>query len=184
MGKKSRFKKLRRQVGGQSDWLPGQIEQAARLKEEFPECRVVRVNGGEKMSEVLGTFAEPLLEHATTREEREKAFSFATIVWNYSIARLDPGIGFGRDLDSILRDPRTREVFDLMLARKELLYPENRRIILDFQLNDTPEKYHLNVVSTMRQSEPGADASNGANPTPEIKPHSQNQAGSRINQSP
>jgi hypothetical protein len=102
----------------------------------------------EKMSEVVRVFAQPLLDAADSPEDTEKALLIAMTAWNWSLMR-DGDRAESDALSSLLlADPDTRQVFDLLLARKRELYPGNRRVILDFQLIPNGTGFQFNVIST------------------------------------
>jgi len=109
---------------------------------------VVPDGAGEKMSEVIQDFAEPLLEGAESPQEINKALLIAMVAWNYSLlddaARSNPDPAQA----AILSAPGVKEVFEALLRRKEQLYPDNRRAILDYELIPSETEFRLNVIST------------------------------------
>ncbi|HEB70242.1 MAG TPA: hypothetical protein ENI88_11580 [Desulfobulbus sp.] len=46
--------------------------------------------------------------------------------------------------------PDFDQVLDYFLERKQLLYPDIHRVILDYEYVQTQEGYHLNVVSNVK----------------------------------
>ncbi len=112
--------------------------------------------GMRKMSEVLIEFAEPVMERADSFEDRKKAFSVAALTWNLSledpddrkvkISELCEKV-FHSGEKSVMKD--LRQFLDQFIQRKEENYPEIKRSILDWELIETRDSYHLNVVSTV-----------------------------------
>jgi len=160
MGKKSRLKRLRRELRPRSELTPAQLEQADRVMEQFPDCRVIHQLVAEKMSEILPDFAKPLLSDGQTHDAIRKALGFAALAWNYSIFPLDMRGETAEKIDSLLRDEEVRKLWNFLLERKRRLYPENRRIILDYEIDFRETGLALNVVSTCSLP-PG---SNGGSP--------------------
>jgi hypothetical protein len=109
-----------------------------------------------KMSEVLKELVEPYLDFARNHSQREKLFSFAAIVWNIAlmpenerqqmIDQVIEQVMRGKDL---LARQDAREIIDGLIARKQKLFADNKRYIIDFQLQDMGQTFHLSVASTL-----------------------------------
>jgi hypothetical protein len=92
--------------------------------------------GGIKMSEVLLDFAEPLVGGMSLPDDREAfvaALKVAGLLWNEVVS---PGPGGRRELYARLddaiggpRDPGMEKLFNAVIARGRLLYPDLDRII-------------------------------------------------------
>ncbi len=109
-----------------------------------------------KMSEVLEEFVEPYLDFARNRNQREKLFSIAVIAWNLAIMperdrkpMIDQLIEQGLKGNDPLAQQDTREILDEMIARKQALFADNKRYIVEFQLQDRGKTFHLSVASTL-----------------------------------
>ena len=115
--------------------------------------------GEVKMSDVLEEFIEPYLPEADELEKRQMLFEMAIIAWNLAIM---PEHKRQSALDELFKDlmkgkPATAKrdlnsLMDEMVARKLELFPNNRRYILDFQLEDIGDQFHLSVASTLAPS--------------------------------
>ena len=46
-----------------------------------------------------------------------------------------------------------RDIIDEMISRKQQLFADNQRYILDFQLQDSGKQFHLSVASTLLASQ-------------------------------
>jgi hypothetical protein len=149
MGRNARLRKLRREARRQFHRDPSLEATANDYERRHPDSILLCGNAQEKMSEVLEDFAEPLLREAKTPEDTKKALLIAMVAWNYSLlddaARQDPNAPHA----AMMADPIVRDMFNSLAARKQALYPNNRRIILDFQLIPNGSEYRFNVVSTM-----------------------------------
>lgn len=148
MGKNARIRKLRRQA--RREWQANPIKGAwaQKYQKKHPDSLLVSSAGTEKMSEVIEDFAQPLLEGVDSETEMHKALGFAIIAWNYSLAQ-GAGTELEPKLQALLRDPVLREVFDRLVARKQDLYPDNQRVVLDYQLFTRAGKFQFNVISTL-----------------------------------
>lgn len=45
------------------------------------------------------------------------------------------------------------EIFNFLVVRKQSLYPEINRLVVDYELIETPKGIHLNVVSNIIRNE-------------------------------
>lgn len=92
--------------------------------------------GGVKMSEVLLDFAEPLVREMSLPEDREAfvvALKIAGVLWNEAVC---PSPGGSTELYKRLstsmgspRDVGMERLFDAMIARGKLLYPDLDRLV-------------------------------------------------------
>lgn len=92
--------------------------------------------GGIKMSEVLLDFAEPLVRGLSLPEDRDvfaAALKVAGLLWNEAVSPRPGGSKALYDkLNDALggpRDPDMEKLFDAVIARRRLLYPDLDRII-------------------------------------------------------
>jgi len=145
MGKNARLRKLRREARQQFGLDPAKGGFASTYQKQHRGV-VLCTGAGQKMSQVLEEFAQPLLRVADSPEDTKRALLLAMAAWNYSL--LDDPAEPDALHSTLLADPPTREVFDFLLARKQELYPDNRRIILDFQLIPNGTELQFNVIST------------------------------------
>jgi len=115
----------------------------------------------QKMSEILLDFAAPFLESIdmSNRIALKSAVKMAVFIWNYSI--IDSGCQPKNIDDStvnsvkqlvkkqLYNDPIGRVVITTLLERKKVLYPDNNRMIMDFDVSwdKTGENVHLTILS-------------------------------------
>jgi thymidine phosphorylase len=117
---------------------------------------VTNPKGEVKMSEVLESFVEPYLDAAQNQSQREKLFSIATIAWNLALlsggdrsSLIDKMIQAGIKSNDRLAQQDTREIINEMIIRKQKFFADNKRYIIDFQLQDAGSQFHLSVASTL-----------------------------------
>lgn len=132
-----------------------------RLRALRETCKVIEApQGMEKMSDVLQSYAEPLLDVANNYEQINKAIGMAAVFWNASLeateeeARekvqsfLDMSETESRELS--FKDDDFDEMFKFMFYRKQQLFPNNQRMIVNYEVTDLGEgDIHLNIASTM-----------------------------------
>jgi hypothetical protein len=122
------------------------------------DANVVCVNGsGEKMSEVLLDFAEPLIDGIEDDyRAMEKTISFVVVVWNVSLLpEMEKRKGIEAILDLFSKDDaeaarRTGEdMVRFLLERKERYFQNNKRLIISYEFGKKNGKPWLNVASTV-----------------------------------
>jgi hypothetical protein len=138
---------------------PSATERLARQLAQgplHPAGVVIEPEGQAKMSEVLEQFVEPYLDYARTAEEHRKLFALAALAWNAAL--LPPGdrekmIGevinavFPADAQQDRAD--AREVIDTLMARKLAMFADNSRRIINYEITETADGFHLTVASTL-----------------------------------
>lgn len=160
MAKKSKgFRELLNQTLTEEDIQKGLTKLQKKVRQgplgnEFAGI-VMNPQGELKMSEVLEAFAEPYLEFATSHSQREKIFSIAIIAWNAAIMPeqerqliIDQTMTEGLKGD-LQAQKDTKDIIDEMIVRKQQLFADNQRYIIDFQLQDSGKQFHLSVASTL-----------------------------------
>ena len=118
---------------------------------------VMSPKGVAKMSDVLEEFIDPYLDAVETRNQHEKLFSIAIVAWNLAIMPkadrqplMQQLIDQAAGNDQLARHD-TQEILDQMIARKERFFADNKRYILNFQLQGRGNNLHLTVTSTLDQ---------------------------------
>ena len=108
------------------------------------------------MSEILLDFAKPLFTGIDKESDAfDTAVGIAITVWNISQAPEEVQDSLLDELlDRVTEDDPSaadelQETVALLLERKQQLYPDNKRIILDFKIIRHGSHRHLDVVSTV-----------------------------------
>jgi hypothetical protein len=103
----------------------------------------------EKLSEVIIDFARPMLDAALTDEQTRSAISLAMAIWNTSLLPEEQQLPFLKQFTPSGQEPSPdRDQFlSYFLARKKALFGEVRRMVMDYEVLDTPKGFQLNVVS-------------------------------------
>ena len=52
-------------------------------------------------------------------------------------------------LKSVMPDAESRSVVEYMLERRRQMYPDNRRMLMSYELTELPDGFHLSVASTL-----------------------------------
>ncbi|MCT7973678.1 hypothetical protein [Laspinema olomoucense] len=125
------------------------------LGEHFEEM-VMNLKGEVKMSDVLQAFVEPYRNLTDDWSEQEKLFHLAVIAWNLSLmpenerpALIDEFMKVALEGNDPLVQQDAQEIIDELIARKQKLFDEHKRLIVDFELQYAGEQFHLSVASTL-----------------------------------
>ena len=105
-----------------------------------------------KMSEVLWEFLAPYTPLAPDREAMEKLLALAIAAWNVTLFPEGERAQRLRELSTTLPGEARTDFLALireMVARKERDFAQNTRYILNYELTEGRERYHLNVLSTL-----------------------------------
>jgi hypothetical protein len=128
----------------------------AKERANNSELEVLTASPGiEKMSEIIIDFAQPLLDAATNAQAQKQAITTAIIGWNLSLFPKKEQVAQIEEIKNLLNSSTNSdqlrneaiEIFNFLLARKKSLYPEINRLVVDYELIETPKGFHLNVVS-------------------------------------
>lgn len=113
---------------------------------------VIDTSNPQKMSEIIIDYAEPLLAIAATDKDQEKAVIMAITFWNLAILKENERQDM---IDSLITklmqagDPADlNQTMEYFIERKQLLYPDVNRMVLDYDCVHTSDRLHLNVVSS------------------------------------
>ena len=128
----------------------------AELSEQHGiEHRIVRDRTLEKMSDILLEYGKPFLDIIDTdnKSEFEKSIKISMILWNCAILHETGGAKERRKIEKMLKpvlpDAESKGVFKYMVERKRQMYPDNKRIILNYEISETPSGFHLSIASTI-----------------------------------
>jgi len=165
---KTRYKNKQRKQQMNCSAEPSEAEQEAAMIEgsrERVKQRLIEMNGSkkhklvdsenlEKMSDILLDYAQPFLDIIKTEEkiEYEKSIEISMMLWNCAIMKESPGMRrkIMKMLKPAMPDTESKNVVKYMLDRKRRMYPDNKRLILNYELNELPGGgYHLTVGSTL-----------------------------------
>ena len=154
--KSRKRRRERRKKHGASERLKARLERGP-----FRGRKLVTVPSGQmKMSDVLADFVEPYIDMVDTEEAYRRLLTLALTAWNASFLPeeeqqdmidrvLEAGIPAGNDeLKAGLKG-----IVNMLLARKKAHFSQYTRNIIDFEVVDRGDSYHLAVVSTLEKDE-------------------------------
>ena len=118
------------------------------------KCSILQGDlNGVKMSAVILNLADFLLEMAYTKERQKAAIAITCIAWNIAVAGMEKAQklfdSYFETIDDPIHQQDTLDIIETIIERKQLLYPEINRFILDYEVVGTKNNMHLNVVSTV-----------------------------------
>jgi hypothetical protein len=107
-----------------------------------------------KLSAVIWDYAEPLLNEARGPTARENAAALSMFCWNASLLPLDKGREqIERAIDRMVKGDKELKqdmltIFEMMHARKQLHFANDRRFIIDYHMTRNADSLSLHVIST------------------------------------
>ncbi len=104
--------------------------------------------GQEKMSAIILDLAKPLLEESDEFDWKLAALDLTVIAWNLSLAPEAEQERLQREFPQMFGDPKARDIFDFLLERKAELYPDNQRVIVDYEIRPKGSGHALRIIST------------------------------------
>ena len=133
-----------------------------RVEEKFPHHKVIvgPASDGIKMSDVLEEFVEPYKQFAETEEAYRKLLTTAIVAWNVMLfPEKDRSSRLDKLLATLPENVRKdgRQIIEELMVKKERFFSQHRRMIIDFEVEDTGGKWHLSVMSTASPMRSGND---------------------------
>ena len=111
-----------------------------------------------KLSEVILDYAKPLTDAADGSEIEEKAIRMSVTLWNASLfpkvkalETIEPILNEMANGDQLLKE-EFYTMFEMMYKRKQSLFSNDNRFIVDYQLEENNEGFSLQVASTLFQT--------------------------------
>ncbi len=131
-----------------------------KMKDQYAEGEITLNETGEngmiKISEVIISLADELLESTQTFEEQEKALMLVIVAWNLSL--LDQS-NIKQEIDNFLKTMSLKkgsqawksveDILKVLLQKKQDCYPSLKRFILNFEVVRQKDGFHLNVASSL-----------------------------------
>ena len=145
------------EIAGVSDEIANRLEQKISETSNYKQ-KFIRDNNIEKMSDIIVDYAEPFIKalKTETRKEYEKAIMLAMTYWNCSIMKEFSKVSqkeIEKRLKPITPDLEAKSIMNYMLERKRQMYPDNKRIIINYELTELKEGgFHLSVASTVDET--------------------------------
>ena len=109
------------------------------------------------MSEVLMAFVEPYIESASTEEAHRKLLMLAIVAWNAALLPeedqqdiVDKAVKAIPAASWAMR-AYMKSFMSELIERKKTYFSEYTRMIIDFELTEMGEGYHLSVASTLEK---------------------------------
>ncbi len=101
-----------------------------------PKVERVPFGYARKMSDLIVELAQPLATQATNPQQFRLAITLAALCWNFSLAPADKRPAMVDDaLGKLVRPGEStddlRHIVATLIARKEALFPNDRRVITD-----------------------------------------------------
>jgi hypothetical protein len=143
---------------------PDPLEKLRRRIDQGPykDFELRPISGdSEKMSTVLGRFIDPFIDHTDSEESYRKLVSLAVMAWNAALLTNDEGRNFidqviekGLSGEETALKTDLRSIIDQLVERKRKYFSHYRRQIVEFEVVDLGDQYHLMVASTPYDVDP------------------------------
>mgnify|MGYP001823540635 CR=1 FL=1 len=111
-----------------------------------------------KLSAVILEYAEPLINVADESELEERAIRMSITLWNASLLpkqkaleTIEPALDDMANGDQLLKS-EFYTTFEMMYKRKQSLFSNDKRFIVDYTLEENDESFNLQVASTPLKS--------------------------------
>jgi len=111
-----------------------------------------------KLSAVILEYAEPLTNVADGSEVEERAIRMSITLWNASLLpkqkaleAIEPTLDNMAKGDQLLKS-ESYMMFEMMYKRKQSLFSNDKRFIVDYSLEENDEGFYLQVASTPLKS--------------------------------
>ena len=156
--RKQQISRLNREERVSEDDCGVSDETMSRMKGKMLEIsgakqKLIRDSSLEKMSEILLEYAKPLVDVVETDniEYYEKAIKISIMLWNCTILQetTKSRKEIMKMLKPVMPDAESKSIVNYMLERKRQMYPDNKRVIMSYELSETAEGFHLSVASTV-----------------------------------
>jgi intergrase/recombinase len=122
------------------------------IKNAFPASKLVWKDSGDKLSDVIVAFAQPLLEKCSGLKAQKKIMPLAILAWNMGMVSEEEAAKIKKDLHEKIcgGDEQTikdmDEIIDYLIARKKRLYREDKRLVVSYNITESPDGLHLDVA--------------------------------------
>ena len=127
---------------------------------DFPNLTPVeRPEGMVKLSDAISEIIEPYEYVTDTLEAYKKLVTVACLAWNIEITpkllRTFKIQGAMKEFTGMnFRDKQDfKAIIKELIKRKEFLYPEDERMIVDYEITESKKDFHLQIAYVMRPKE-------------------------------
>lgn len=125
--------------------------------DRFKEQKVIISSGREnKLSEVLERFIEPYRHLGVNLAQYQRLITIATVAWNAALLQEDERQSMLNEAcKAALPSGNDNAVKDFhammkdLVTRKERYFSSDERLIIDSEVEETENGYHLSVASTL-----------------------------------
>lgn len=161
MSKRSRKNK---RIKSHSKISKSRLNLLNRLKQNFANLDVFKnaepirseEMGQVSLSDVFVDYISPYRRFATKTDAFYKLLAVACVGWNAGLLPPDERKEMLDNVRKTMPDKQTLEDFDAIvdsfIERKQKHYAEHTRMILDYELTDLGDDYHISVVSMIEES--------------------------------
>ncbi len=111
-----------------------------------------------KLSAVILEFVKPLSERIDNDEMNKSMIQFGILVWNISLFPMEDR---EKQKDSIIKrlvkdkqiEDEFNEIYDYLIFRKDTLFKNDRRFVVDYVITEHENNFNLTIGSTKLRNE-------------------------------
>ena len=126
-----------------------------RVRKFLPDqqIKIVKRQTGRKVSEVVMEFAEPWLDEARNDDQRKTIVGMAVLAWNMAgIPEPERWDEVSQEFAARLDEP-AKAILQEMIARKLSVYPEENRLLLDYEITGAGANMRVDVIYSLSADE-------------------------------
>jgi hypothetical protein len=131
-----------------------------RLAEKLKSSNIIPSSPIDSMPKISGSILElanEMLESAKNKSQRKSAIVAACVAWNIAVAADSEDSlqhGLNDFFESSFQDPQDqdefRQVILSLVLKKKLLFPDDMRLVFDFEVVDTKTFFTVNVAAILQ----------------------------------
>lgn len=115
---------------------------------------VYNAPGEIKMSDALEEVITPFMDEVETLDAMKKLVGLGTMAWNIALMTPDEqNKNIQTLVERLSHEPEHAEILSTtihkMIQRKQILYPDVKRVIMSFEIEDTRDGWYISVASTL-----------------------------------
>lgn len=132
--------------------MPDKNKQQKKLKKRIQAIKERKVSSANDLSDVLLSFCRPLLQEAQSLSGEDNAVGLGVFAWNAAFLDKDRWTAnLKRSLEQFALSPDAQETLEgivgEMIRQKKLMYPNDMRVITNYDVQVEGDKVILTVDS-------------------------------------
>ena len=159
----ARKKKRKQQVSQRLDEMEVEVREKSKAQGIKLQDKILHPQGSDKLSERIRIIVQPYQGPAPTYDQFSSMIGFACVAWNTS---LKDEAEWPFLIDEFLQETTVKGTsrkaiaeltyfLNSLIRRKLELFPDDERVIANFEVEDTLNHYHIRIASTVPVTKQG-----------------------------